>query len=96
MWQAVITAAEEPRTWGLVALYFVSFVGFLALTAWFPIYWTNLHHMDVKSAAMLGGLGFSLIAAVVRVFGGMISERMGGERTALVYRLSPCWPARCC
>jgi len=84
VWQAVITAAEEPRTWGLVALYFVSFGGFLALTAWFPIYWTNLYHMDVKSAAMLGGLGFSLLAAVIRVFGGMISERMGGERTAVL------------
>src|SRR5271167_557419 len=84
VWQAIISAAEDPRTWGLVALYFVSFGGFLALTAWFPIYWINLHHMDVKSAAALGGLGFSLLAAVVRVFGGMISERAGGERTALV------------
>jgi len=84
VWQAVITAAEEPRTWGLVALYFVSFGGFLALTAWFPIYWANLHQMDVKSAAMLGGLGFSLLAAVVRVFGGVISERLGGERTAIL------------
>jgi len=83
VWQAVITAAEEPRTWGLVALYFVSFGGFLALTAWFPTYWINLHHMDVKSAAMLGGLGFSLLAAIIRVFGGMISERIGGERTAV-------------
>lgn len=27
VWQAVITAAEETRTWGLVALYFVSFGG---------------------------------------------------------------------
>ncbi len=84
VWQAVITAAEDPRTWGLVALYFVSFGGFLALTAWFPTYWINLHHMDVKSAAMLGGLGFSLLAAVIRVFGGMISERIGGERTAIL------------
>ena len=78
------SAAEEPRTWGLVALYFVSFGGFLALTAWFPTYWISLHHMDVKSAAALGGLGFSLLAAVVRVFGGMISERIGGERTAVI------------
>lgn len=84
VWQAVITAAEDPRTWGLVALYFVSFGGFLALTVWFPTYWINLHHMDVKSAAMLGGLGFSLLAAIVRVFGGMISERIGGERTAVL------------
>ena len=84
VWQAVITAAEDPRTWGLVALYFVSFGGFLALTAWFPTYWTNLHQMDVRQAALLGGLGFSLLAAIVRVFGGMISERLGGERTAIV------------
>jgi MFS transporter, NNP family, nitrate/nitrite transporter len=84
VWQAVITAAEDPRTWGLVALYFVSFGGFLALTAWFPTYWVNLHHIDVKSAAMLGGLGFSLLAAVIRVFGGMMSERIGGERTAVL------------
>ncbi|HML08628.1 MAG TPA: MFS transporter [Xanthobacteraceae bacterium] len=84
VWQAVITAAEDPRTWGLVALYFVSFGGFLALTVWFPTYWINLHHMDVKSAAALGGLGFSLLAAVIRVFGGMISERVGGERTAVL------------
>ena len=84
VWQAIIAAAEETHTWGLVALYFVSFGGFLALTAWFPTYWINLHHMDVKSAAMLGGLGFSLVAAVVRIFGGVLSERFGGERTAVL------------
>jgi MFS transporter, NNP family, nitrate/nitrite transporter len=84
VWQAVSTAASEQRTWGLVALYFVSFGGFLALTAWFPIYWINLHHMDVKSAAALGGVGFSLLAAIIRVFGGMLSERIGGERTAIL------------
>ena len=84
VWQAIISAAEEPRTWGLVALYFVSFGGFLALTAWFPTYWISLHHMDVKSAAALGGLGFSLLAAIIRVFGGVISERIGGERAAVI------------
>jgi MFS transporter, NNP family, nitrate/nitrite transporter len=62
----------------------VSFGGFLALTAWFPTYWVNLHNIDLKSAAVLGGLGFSLLAAIVRVFGGMLSERVGGERTAIL------------
>jgi len=84
VWQAVITAAEEPRTWGLVSLYFVSFGGFLALTAWFPTYWINLHHMDARAAGMIGGLGFSVLAAIVRVFGGVISEKFGGERTAIL------------
>lgn len=84
VWQAIITAAEDPRTWGLVVLYFVSFGGFLALTAWFPTYWINLHGVSVKTAAVLGGLGFSLLAAVIRVVGGVISERIGGERTAVI------------
>ncbi|MDE2184611.1 MAG: MFS transporter [Alphaproteobacteria bacterium] len=84
VWQAVITAAEDPRTWGLVVLYFVSFGGFLALTVWFPTYWMNFHHVDAKTAGVLGGLGFSLLAAVVRVFGGVLAERIGGERTAIL------------
>ena len=83
VWQALWTAAEVQRTWGLVFLYFTSFGGFLALTAWFPTYWINLHHMDIKTAGVLGGLGFSLLAAAVRVFGGVISERFGGERVAI-------------
>lgn len=84
VWQAIITAAEDTRTWGLVALYFVSFGGFLALTVWFPVYWANAFHLDIKTAGMLGGLGFSLLAAVVRVLGGVVAERIGGERTAVL------------
>jgi MFS transporter, NNP family, nitrate/nitrite transporter len=84
VWQAIITAAEDTRTWGLVALYFVSFGGFLALTVWFPTYWMNFHHVDAKMAGVLGGVGFSLLAAVVRVFGGVLAERIGGEHTAVM------------
>ena len=83
VWQALGHAAEKQRTWGLVFLYFTSFGGFLALTAWFPTYWINLHGIDIKTAGVLGGLGFSLLAAAIRVFGGVISERFGGERVAL-------------
>jgi len=84
VWGALIAAADEPRTWGLIFLYFVSFGGFLALTAWFPTYWVNLHHVGLRTAGILGGAGFSLLAAVTRVFGGSLSERFGGERLAAV------------
>ena len=83
VWQVVIKAAEDVRTWGLVALYFTSFGGFLALTAWFPIYWINFHGISPTTAGILGGVGFSLLAAVARIFGGVISERFGGENTAV-------------
>jgi NNP family nitrate/nitrite transporter-like MFS transporter len=84
VWGALITAAEETRTWGLTFLYFVSFGGFLALTAWFPTYWINLHHLSITTAGILGGVGFSLLAAVARVFGGSLAERFGGEWMAAV------------
>ena len=38
-----------PGAWSF--LYFVSFGGFLALTAWFPTYWINLHHLDTDRRA---------------------------------------------
>jgi NNP family nitrate/nitrite transporter-like MFS transporter len=83
VWGALALAAEETRTWGLTFLYFVSFGGFLALTAWFPTYWINLHQMSLAQAGVLGGVGFSLLAAVSRVLGGSLAERFGGERMAL-------------
>jgi len=78
-WGALLTAADETRTWGLTFLYFVSFGGFLALTAWFPTYWMNLHHLSPAQAGVLGGVGFSLLAALARVGGGSLAERFGGE-----------------
>jgi len=84
VWGALLTAADETRTWGLVFLYFVSFGGFLALTAWFPTYWTNLHHLSLTDAGILGGVGFSLLAAVARVGGGSLAERYGGEHMAAI------------
>ncbi len=83
VWGALLSAAEEQRTWGLVFLYFVSFGGFLALTAWFPTYWINLHHVGPREAGLLGGLGFSILAALSRILGGALSERAGGERFAV-------------
>ncbi len=82
-WGGLLSAADDPRTWGLVFLYFVSFGGFLALTTWFPIYWVSLHSFSPQMAGVLGGVGFSLVAALVRVYGGVLSEKVGGERLAL-------------
>lgn len=84
VWGALAMAAEETRTWGLVFLYFVSFGGFLALTAWFPTYWVNLHHFSIIDAGVLGGVGFSLLAAVARVGGGSLAEKFGGEIMAAI------------
>ncbi|WP_408956742.1 nitrate/nitrite transporter [Natrinema sp. 74] len=76
-------AAAIPRTWVLVALFFASFGGFLALTTWFPSYWTAVHGLDLQAAGALTAIAFTLLAALVRVPGGVVSDRIGGEPTAI-------------
>ncbi|MDA8363626.1 MAG: MFS transporter [Gammaproteobacteria bacterium] len=83
-WHALIVAAENPRTLGLMLLYFVSFGGFLALSAWFPVFWANSYRVGAVEAGILSGAGFSLVAAAIRIYGGALSDRIGAERTAFV------------
>ena len=82
--EALKLAARKARTWALVFLYFTSFGGFLALTTWLPLYWREFHGLDRVTAGLIGGAGFTLIASFIRVFGGWLSDKLGGERTAIL------------
>ena len=77
----LIISAKNWRNWVLVALYFTSFGGFLALTAWLPTYWRELFGQPVRLAAYLTAY-FSILASLIRVWGGSLSDKIGGERTA--------------
>ncbi len=81
---ALKKSATIGRTWALVLLYFTSFGGFLALTTWFPSYWSIFHGLNLKTAGLLTALCFSLLASFIRVFGGAISDRIGGEVTSIM------------
>ncbi|MEO0424643.1 MAG: MFS transporter [Pseudomonadota bacterium] len=81
---ALAISAKNSNTWALVFLYFTSFGGFLALTAWFPSYWREYQGFDIRWAAVLGGVGFSLLASFVRIYGGIIADKFGGERIAML------------
>ncbi len=74
------TAARIWKTWVLVAIYFTTFGGFIALTAWLPTYWISFYGQKAAMAGVLTAT-FSLVASVIRVWGGSISDRMGGEKT---------------
>lgn len=80
---ALKISSRRRKTWILVILYFTSFGGFLALTAWFPTYWRNYHNLSIIQAGIIGGIGFSLAASLIRVYGGYLSDRWGGEKTAI-------------
>lgn len=75
--------ARLPQTWVLVGLYFASFGGFLALTAWLPTYWADAYGVGLSVA---GGLTmvYSVLSSLIRVPGGFLSDRLGGEWTAVL------------
>ncbi len=78
-------SARVWRTWALVWIYFTTFGGFMALTAWLPIYWTSFFGVSVEHALMLTAV-FSIVASLIRVAGGVLSDQLqeGGENTAIL------------
>ena len=78
-------SARVWRTWALVGIYFTTFGGFLALTAWLPTYWKSAFGLSAVKAGLFTAL-FSILASVVRIFGGILSDhlREGGENTAIL------------
>lgn len=77
-------SGRNLRTWALVALYFTSFGGFLALTAWLPTFWTAHYGFSLLDAAIVTAAGFGLLSPLARVGGGFLSDRAGGETSALL------------
>ncbi|OQY94587.1 MAG: MFS transporter [Anaerolineae bacterium UTCFX2] len=78
--QSLAMAGRNPKTWMLVLIYFTTFGGYIALTAWFPTYWKSYYMTTPVMAGMLTAM-FSLLASLIRVGGGSISDRLGGVRT---------------
>ncbi len=85
--RTLLDAAGSWRTWPLVGLYFTSFGGFLALTAWLPMFWGSYYHAPHWVALGLTA-GFSLFSSIIRVPGGSWADRFGGERVALLAYLT--------
>jgi NNP family nitrate/nitrite transporter-like MFS transporter len=77
---SLVRSARVPKTWLLVAIYFTTFGGFLALTSWLPTYWKSYLGMETVAAGSLAGL-FSILASLCRVAGGRFADRLGGELT---------------
>lgn len=78
-------SARVWRTWALVWIYFTTFGGFIALTAWFPTYWRSYFEVSAITAGLLTGL-YSILTSLVRIVGGILSDSLeeGGENTAIL------------
>ncbi len=82
MVDSLTISARCWKTWGLVFIYFTTFGGFIALTAWFPIYWKAVFNVSVFKASLFAAI-FSISSSLIRVWGGKVSDRMSGEKTAI-------------
>jgi MFS transporter, NNP family, nitrate/nitrite transporter len=78
-------SARVWRTWALVLVYFTTFGGFIALTAWFPTYWREFFGLEAVAAGLLTAL-YSVLTSAIRILGGVLSDhlREGGENTAIL------------
>ena len=76
-------SAKIPQTWMLVLCYFTTFGGFMALTAWFPKFWDwKLGGADPMLAGGLTAI-FSITAALLRVPGGQLADKIGGVKVSM-------------
>lgn len=80
---SLLLSGKIWKTWALVAIYFTTFGGFIALTAWLPVYWTSFYSTTIVTAGALTGL-YSILTSVVRVGGGYLSDRIGGENAGIL------------
>lgn len=83
--ESLQTSARVWRTWALVWIYFTTFGGFIALTAWLPTYWTSFYGVTVLKAGILTAV-FSILTSLIRIAGGVLSDQLyeGGENTAIL------------
>jgi NNP family nitrate/nitrite transporter-like MFS transporter len=78
-------SARAWQTWGLVAIYFTTFGGFVALTAWLPTYWGSAFGMTIVMAGVLTAV-YSLLASGTRIVGGLMADQLyqGGQNTGIL------------
>ena len=82
-WASLKDSAANYYTWVLVFLYVVSFGGgFTALTAWFPTYWAEFHEMSLLMGGFIAAV-FTVYGSLIRIPGGSLSDRYGGENVAI-------------
>src|SRR6516165_6829833 len=80
---AVLLASQiEPlrrlQVWRFGLYYFFVFGGYVALTVWLPRYLIAVYGLDIRMAAAIA-VAFSLPAGLLRVLGGVLSDRYGAR-----------------
>ncbi len=83
--ESLQVSARVWRTWALVVVYFTTFGGFIALTAWLPTYWSEFYGLPIVMAGLFTAV-YSVLTSAVRIVGGILADRLqeGGENTGIL------------
>jgi len=83
--ESLRASAGVWKTWALVVVYFTTFGGFIAMTAWLPTYWSQYFGLSVVVAGTLTAV-YSILTSAIRILGGILADhlREGGENTAVL------------
>ena len=76
---SLVGPLRRLRVWRFGLYYFFSFGGYAALAVWLPRYLIAVYGLDIRMAAALA-VAFSLPAGLLRVVGGLLSDRYGARR----------------
>jgi len=79
--ESLQVSARAWKTWILVGIYFTTFGGFIALTAWLPTYWKSFFGLGSILAGFLTAF-YALLSSLIRIPGGALADKFGGERIA--------------
>ena len=73
---------RERMSWVLSLYYFLTFGGFVAMGIYLPIFLTEMFKLTPQDAGMRTA-GFVLLAVAARPLGGMLADKIGGQRILL-------------
>jgi NNP family nitrate/nitrite transporter-like MFS transporter len=69
----------DARVWRFSLYYFFVFGGFVALALWLPRFYIGAYHLNIETAGILGA-AYSIPGSLFRVYGGVLSDRVGARR----------------
>jgi NNP family nitrate/nitrite transporter-like MFS transporter len=78
----VLGPLRDKMSWVLSLYYFLTFGGFVAMAIYLPIFLTEIFELTPTDAG-LRTAGFVVLATVMRPIGGILADRIGGQRILL-------------
>lgn len=75
----VLQPLRVPTSWLLSLYYFLTFGGFVAMAIYLPIFLTEIFELSPRDAGFRTA-GFIILATGMRPVGGMLADRVGGQR----------------